>query len=136
MSRIFVYKRDPSLSHPSVHVVAGGGERGRSLVDVEISHLVFVFLWPFVFFPPFSRVRFPLAARFRALLVQVCSRPRSRGRAPKSFTNKLRGGRESDALLHSCLGGLWRSRAARVGSRSKGADGTGRIQRDGGDRLL
>lgn len=32
-------------------------------LDVEISHLVFRFLWPFVF-SSFSRVRFPLAACF------------------------------------------------------------------------
>lgn len=32
-------------------------------LDVEISHIVFLFLWPFVF-SSFSRVRFPLVARF------------------------------------------------------------------------
>lgn len=76
--------------HRSVALVMSVG----FALDVHISHLLFLLLWPFVF-SAFSRVGVPLAACFHSLLVQVCSQLHSRGRTPRSLANVLQGGREN-----------------------------------------
>lgn len=88
-----------------MHVAASVGVA----LDLGISHLVFPFLWPFL--------SFPLSVAFDFHSWQVCSRPRSRGRTPKSFASKWRGGRGSDALLLSRQSALASGgeAAARVG---------------------